>query len=53
MPRRAVETPHCKILKAIVAEQQKQIDAFTVRLQKVSSQLELNETASRTVLNSQ
>ena len=40
-------------LKAIVAEQQKQIKALTAGLQKVSAQLELNKPAPRTVLNNQ
>jgi hypothetical protein len=53
MPKRTVETPHCKTLKAIVAEQQKQIDAFTVGLQKVSAQLEATKPSQQTVLNKQ
>jgi hypothetical protein len=40
-------------LKAIVAEQQKQIEALIAGLQKVSAQLELNKPAPQTVLNSQ
>jgi hypothetical protein len=40
-------------LKAIVAEQEKQIKALTAGLQKVSAQLELNKPAPRTVLNNQ
>jgi hypothetical protein len=40
-------------LKAIVAEQQKQIDALTAGLQKVSAQLELRKPAPQTVLNNQ
>ena len=40
-------------LKAIVAGQQKQIEALTAGLQKVSAQLELNKPASQTVLNNQ
>jgi hypothetical protein len=35
------------------ARQQKQIEALTAGLQKVSAQLELNKSAPRTVLNSQ
>jgi hypothetical protein len=35
-----------------LAEQQKQIEALTAGLQKVSAQLELSKSASRTVLNS-
>ena len=38
-------------LKAIVAEQQKQIEALTAGLQKVSAQLELSKAAPQTVLN--
>ena len=38
-------------LKAMVAQQQKQIEALTAGLQKVSAQLELNRTAPQTVLN--
>ena len=40
-------------LKAIVAEQQKQIEALTAGLQKVSSQIELSKPAPQTVLNDQ
>ena len=40
-------------LKATVAQQQKQIDALTAGLQKVSAQLELNKSAPQTVLNNQ
>jgi len=40
-------------LKAIVAEQQKQIEALTAGVQKVSAQLQLNKTAPQTVLNNQ
>jgi hypothetical protein len=40
-------------LKATVAEQQKQIEALTARLQKVSAQLELLKPAPQTVLNNQ
>ena len=35
------------------AEQQKQIDALTATVQKVSAQLELSKTAPQTVLNDQ
>jgi len=38
---------------AIIARQQKQIDALATGLQKVSDQLELNKPAPRTVLNNQ
>jgi hypothetical protein len=38
-------------LKAIVAEQQKQIEALTAGLQKVSAQLELSKSEPQTVLN--
>ena len=37
--------------EALIAQQQKQIDALTVGLQKVSAQLELNKPAPCTVLN--
>jgi trimeric autotransporter adhesin len=40
-------------LKAIVAEQQKQIEGLTAGLQKVSAQLELSKPAPRTALNNQ
>jgi hypothetical protein len=39
--------------EAALAQQQKQIDALTAALQKVSAQLELNKSAPQTVLNSQ
>ena len=38
---------------ATIARQQKQIEALTAGLQKVSAQLELRKPAPRTVLNSQ
>jgi hypothetical protein len=38
-------------LKATVAKQQKQLEAVTAGLQKVSAQLELNKAAPQTVLN--
>ena len=38
-------------LETTVARQQKQIDAFSAALQKVSTQLELSKAAPRTVLN--
>ena len=38
---------------AIIARQQKQIEAFTAGLQKVSTQLELNKPAPQTVSNDQ
>jgi hypothetical protein len=40
-------------LKAIVAEQQKQIKALTAGLQKVSAQVEMGRPAPQTVLNNQ
>jgi hypothetical protein len=38
-------------LKAVVAQQQKQLETLTAGLQKVSAQLELNKAAPQTVLN--
>jgi Chaperone of endosialidase len=38
-------------LKAMVAQQQKQVEALTAGLQKVSAELELNKAAPQTVLN--
>jgi hypothetical protein len=38
-------------LRATVAQQQKQLEAVTAGLQKVSAQLELNKAAPQTVLN--
>jgi len=38
-------------LRATVAQQQKQLEALTAGLQKVSAQLELNTAAPQTVLN--
>jgi hypothetical protein len=38
-------------LKATVAQQQKQLEALTAGLQKVSAKLELNKAAPQTVLN--
>ena len=38
-------------LKAMVAQQQKQLEALTVGLQKMSAQLELHRAAPQTVLN--
>ena len=40
-------------LKAIVAEQQKEIRALTSGLQKVSAQLQVSKPAQQTVLNNQ
>jgi len=37
----------------MIAQQQKQIEALTAGLQKVSAQLELSKAAPRTVLNNQ
>jgi len=39
--------------KAIIARQQKEIDALKAGLQKVSAQLELSGPATQTVLNDQ
>jgi uncharacterized coiled-coil protein SlyX len=39
--------------EAIIARQQKQIEALTAGLQKVSAQIELSKPAPQTVLNSQ
>ena len=39
--------------EAMIANQQKQIEALTAGLQKVSAQLELNKPAPQTVLNTQ
>jgi Chaperone of endosialidase len=38
-------------VEGVLAHQQKQIDALTTELQKVSAQLELSKAAPRTVLN--
>ena len=40
-------------LQAVVAQQQKQIEALTAGLQRVSAQLELSKSAPQTVLNNQ
>jgi len=40
-------------LKTTVVQQQRQIDALTAGLQKVSAQIELNKSAPQTVQNSQ
>jgi hypothetical protein len=40
-------------LQATVARQQKQIEALTAGLQKVSAQPELSKSAPQTVLNNQ
>ena len=42
-----------KDFESKLAEQQKQIDALTAGLQNVSAQVEINQPAARTVLNSQ
>jgi hypothetical protein len=42
-----------KDLESKIAGQQKQIDALTAGLQKVSAQLELSRPAPQTVLNTQ
>jgi trimeric autotransporter adhesin len=39
--------------KAMIAQQQKQIEALTAGLQKVSAQLELSKSAPQTVQNGQ
>ena len=39
--------------EATIARQQKQIDALTAGLQKMSAQLELSKSAAQTVLNNQ
>ena len=38
-------------LQSTVAQQQKQIEALTAGLQKVSAQLEVNRSAPKTVIN--
>jgi hypothetical protein len=48
-PPDASEDLTLAVLKAIVAVQQKQIEALTAGLQKVSAQLELNKLAPKTV----
>ena len=40
-------------LEATIAKQQKQIEALTTGLEKVSAQIELSKPALRTVLNNQ
>jgi hypothetical protein len=47
------EHRHVQEQDAIIARQQKQIEALTAGLQKVSAQLELSKPAPRTVLNHQ
>jgi hypothetical protein len=42
-----------KDFQAIVVRQQRQIDALTAGLQKVSAQLEVNKPATQTALNNQ
>ena len=42
-----------KDLRATIVQQQKEIEALTTGLQKVSAQLELNKPAPRTVVNNQ
>ena len=42
-----------KDFEAALAQQQKQIDALTAGLQKMSAQLELSKSAPQTVLNNQ
>jgi len=50
---RTVEEQECRLhdQETIIARQQKQIDALTVGLQKVSARLELNKSAPETVSN--
>jgi hypothetical protein len=52
---RAFAEEHHKVetLDATVAQQQKQIEALTAGLQKVSAQLELSKCAPQTALNNQ
>jgi len=47
------EHRHVKEQDATIARQQKQIEALTAGLQKVSAQLELSKRAPATVLNNQ
>ena len=47
------EHRHVQEQDAIIARQQKQIEALTAGLQKVSAQLELNKSAPKTALNNQ
>jgi len=47
------EHRHVQVQDAIIARQQKQIDALSAGLQKVSAQLELNKTAPQTAANNQ
>jgi hypothetical protein len=48
-----VEQRKVQELEAMAAEQQKQIEALTTGLKKVSVQLELSASPSQTALNSQ
>jgi uncharacterized coiled-coil protein SlyX len=50
-----VEEQDCKLQEQgmTIARQQKQIDALTVGLEKVSAQLEASRSAPQTVLNNQ
>jgi hypothetical protein len=52
---RKVEEQEARLAKqeAALAQQQKQIEALTAGLQKVSAKIELNKTAPQTVLNNQ
>ncbi|PYJ37722.1 MAG: hypothetical protein DME84_06550 [Verrucomicrobia bacterium] len=52
-PKQAMLNRKVEELQATVARQQKQIDALSAGLQKVSAQLELNKAAPQTVLNRQ
>lgn len=50
-----VQEQECRLQKqeTTIARQQKQIDALTAGLQKVSAQVELRNPVPRTVLNNQ
>ena len=52
---RKVESQEGRLQKqeAVIAQQQKQIEALTAGLQKLSAELALSKAAPRTVLNSQ
>jgi hypothetical protein len=48
-----VDVPFREQQEATIAKQQKQIEALTAGLQKVSAQLEVSKTAPQTVANNQ
>jgi len=52
---RRVENQESRMHKqeAVIAQQQKQIDALTTGLRRVSAELELGKSAPQTALNSQ